>query len=233
MKQRYSTRRRRLAKRKVNRFALARAGYRIRSRTLPRAVFPSKKLVRLKYTENITINPGAAGAIAYHQFSCNGMYDPNRTGVGHQPIGFDQWMSWYDHYHVIGSKITVYTRSVDTTTDTIVGIYKSDTNSFSPTTAEHACELPGAVYKHLPRTGTGDATSIKVRSKYSPRKDQSSSKVLSDDQLRGDANNDPTEQHYFTIFAAAPYSADPTTISVWVHIEYLAVFTEPKAPVQS
>ena len=33
--------------------------------------------------------------------------DPNHTGVGHQPLYFDQLMTIYNHYIVIGAKITV------------------------------------------------------------------------------------------------------------------------------
>jgi hypothetical protein len=32
----------------------------------------------------------------------NSLFDPNRTGTGHQPIGFDQWMAFYNRYRVTG-----------------------------------------------------------------------------------------------------------------------------------
>ena len=37
---------------------------------------------------------------------------PNHTGVGHQPLYFDQLMTIYNHYIVIGAKITVKFYSV-------------------------------------------------------------------------------------------------------------------------
>ena len=65
----------------------------------------SKVKTKLRYVEYFTLNPAAAGLPATHVFSANGLYDPNITGVGHQPRGFDQLMALYDHYYVSRSKI--------------------------------------------------------------------------------------------------------------------------------
>ena len=42
-----------------------------------------------------------------NQFVANGAFDPNLTGVGHQPRGFDQFMAGYETFTVTGSKISV------------------------------------------------------------------------------------------------------------------------------
>lgn len=41
-------------------------------------------------------------------FRGNGMFDPDRTGVGHQPYGFDQLAALYKYYNVSGSSIRVW-----------------------------------------------------------------------------------------------------------------------------
>lgn len=35
------------------------------------------------------------------------MFDPDITGVGHQPLGFDQWSAFYNKYTVYGSKCQI------------------------------------------------------------------------------------------------------------------------------
>ena len=70
------------------------------------SLLKDKMKVTFRYASRIIINPAAAGN-GVHVFSANGMYDPDLTGVGHQPRGFDEVMPLYDHYTVIGSKCTV------------------------------------------------------------------------------------------------------------------------------
>lgn len=74
---------------------------------------PTKYTTKLVYSEEIAINAGA-GTTGQYVFSMNGMWDPDISGVGHQPRGFDQLLAMYDHFVVIGSKITV---TVDNSTN--------------------------------------------------------------------------------------------------------------------
>lgn len=41
------------------------------------------------------------------QMNLNSLFDPDRSGVGHQPYCFDQWASFYNRYRVYGCKYTV------------------------------------------------------------------------------------------------------------------------------
>ena len=46
-------------------------------------------------------------AIGQHLFRGNSIFDPDQTGTGHQPLGYDQWTAFYDKYLVLGSQISV------------------------------------------------------------------------------------------------------------------------------
>jgi hypothetical protein len=50
--------------------------------------------------------PGNGNAATYF-FSANGMFDPDITGTGHQPMGFDQMMTFYEQATVVKSTCTV------------------------------------------------------------------------------------------------------------------------------
>lgn len=226
----YRNARRKRTAARAARYALARRPRRYR---LPRAVNPTKsKLVRLKYCELINLNPGV-GTLAYHNFSCNGAYDPNVTGVGHQPLGFDQYMTFYDHYTVIGSKITIRGQADDTAYEMLVGIFVNDDVNFLPTTGQHACELPGSRYTLVSEKDNGENTSWTITARYSARKNDSSRAPLSNPELKGSAGGNPTEQTYYTIWVAPVGSADLAAVNIWVHIEYLIIFHEPKDLAQS
>lgn len=68
---------------------------------------PTTKKLRLRYTDvaNLNCTLGVAG-ITY--WACNNLFDPRVAIGGHQPMGYDQYMSsYYSYATVLGSKITV------------------------------------------------------------------------------------------------------------------------------
>lgn len=208
--------------------AISRRRYRRRYAIPQRAVTPKTKLAKLKYTQLVTLNPGP-GAIANHLFCCNGAYDPDVTGTGHQPLGFDQYMVWYDHYTVIGAKITVTGVNEDTVNEMIVGLHKNDDTATLPTTTSHACELPSVHYKVVRPRGAGSGDGFKLVGKWGIKADSDFvGHNVGSNELRGTASSNPSERKYFNIFAGPIGSADLPSTNVWVHIEYLVVFSEPK-----
>lgn len=60
---------------------------------------PDRMLLKLPYYEALkqTGNPAA-----YYDWNLNSIYDPNRSGVGHQPLGYDQYKLLYNRYRVYG-----------------------------------------------------------------------------------------------------------------------------------
>jgi hypothetical protein len=46
-------------------------------------------------------------------FRVNGLYDPDQTGTGAQPVYFDQWMALYNRYRVLGMWIDAKFSNVD------------------------------------------------------------------------------------------------------------------------
>ncbi len=65
------------------------------------------QLVKFKYYQTVSIN-APLGAMGWHTFNANGLYDPDFTGTGHQPLGFDEWMKFYAHYTVMSAKVTCW-----------------------------------------------------------------------------------------------------------------------------
>ena len=96
-----------------------------------RKIIPDRTLIKMRYVSDIVLNP-AAGSTASYVYSCNGMYDPDITSTGHQPMGFDQWMAFYQHYTVLGSKLSCSFASSNadlTTGAAIVGVAQRATST--------------------------------------------------------------------------------------------------------
>lgn len=62
--------------------------------------------VTMKYAEHFSHSSGVTG-YGENVFRAGSLFDPNLTGVGHQPLGHDEWSNIYQRYRVLGSKIEV------------------------------------------------------------------------------------------------------------------------------
>ncbi len=225
--------------RKRGRRARSAPSYRRRRRKkhrkkLPYELIPKKAIRRLRYHTQVNINPGA-GVAGYHIFSANGMFDPDITGVGHQPMGFDQMMVMYDHYHVIGAKCVArfYNTDAASATPAWVGISCTDDALLSSSSVEKLVESGKTTKKFLMKPATGGANYQTVTKKCSPPKYTSVSKPLSENNLSGSATANPVEQVYFAVWIGPVDSTDLGNYGLVVTIDYIAVFTEPKIMAQS
>lgn len=68
--------------------------------------FPGKARATLRYSEIVTLTP-SIGYPTSQLFRANSIFDPNLTGIGHQPMGHDTYATIYNHYRVISSIITM------------------------------------------------------------------------------------------------------------------------------
>lgn len=61
----------------------------------------------MKYSDRYTLTVPALGVPICHQLNLNSLYDPDRTGVGHQPYFRDQMVNFYDNYKVISCTVKI------------------------------------------------------------------------------------------------------------------------------
>jgi len=71
--------------------------------------FPARMTVTLPYILSGRVNPGIV-AFNDQVFRLNSVFDPDATGVGHQPRGFDQWSLVYNQYRVSRCDVNVLIR---------------------------------------------------------------------------------------------------------------------------
>lgn len=198
---------------------------------------PTKFTTKLRYAFTGTLNPNGITP-AVHVFRANSLYDPDQTGVGAQPRGFDQIIAFYDHYVVIHSKITVKfvnrdssgPATVGTNANFIVGVDLNDSSDTLNTINDYM-EHGYAKYSML--AGTSGTRDVVSSTKSFTNKFLGRSKPLSDSQLKGSSTSNPVEQGYYHIFANAVGNFDTGPMDIYVVIDYTAVFIEPKDLPQS
>lgn len=193
----------------------------------PTATLPLGKTFKFNtryFDRGFALNAGVTLA-ASHVFRANDLFDPDYTGIGHQPIGFDQMMQMYRNYTVIGSKITVTFRNSDATNPQMVGIMLKD----SPGTLTDVRQIvENGNVTHALCNPAGDDNSQRILTyKCSPAKFLGRPNILSEDELRGTASTSAPVGAYYHVWSYAPNGADPGNLDFHVQIEYTAVLTEP------
>ncbi len=186
------------------------------------------QIYKTRYADQgVVLNPGLGGIPSTYVFSANGLYDPDVTGIGHQPIGFDQLVGvMYDHYVVVGAKITATFTNLDSSNGQVVGIMLKD-NPTPESDARVMIENGNVKYKTISHAGSG-GSQVTVSAKINPNKFLGHSKPLSDDAVKGDASHNPSEQAYFHVFSFPQQNVDAGSVECFIRIDYTAMLIEPK-----
>lgn len=194
-------------------------------------LFPLRsRVMRMNYYEDVSVTTGAS-SVGTQVYSANGIYDPNITGTGHQPSGFDQMMLMYNHYTVLKSRITATVRNASTTYGAFVAI-SARAGTSGITVAERLVENGLITAKFVtpkPNDGFTQYLTESINLKAFSGPDD----LLDDHDYRGSNAANPAEQQYYHISAWNPDDATQVPLYVAILIEYDVVFTEPQDLVQS
>lgn len=204
--------------------ALSRSGF------TRQVVGPQGLIRKLRYADSITINPGAASAIAEYNFGANCAFDPDLNIGGHQPLGFDCYMTMYDHYKVLQSKITCTVVGNETSGPQFVfGIYLDDDQT-AVSDLNRIVENGNTSYAVIT---TGNANGPTQLVKSFNTKNFFANKSQSAELVGSDASN-PAERAIYKLFAQAlEPSVDVAQFRVFVVIDYTIMFSERKTTIQS
>jgi len=155
---------------------------------LGRGPIPDHAIVRLKYTQQFS----STGTSLDQIMNLNSLFDPDRTGTGHQPLGRDQYASFYSRYRVFRVFVKILA-GVDPGISGVPGkITLVADNSVVPyTDAPTAAEQKYASVHGV--AATGDITMI-MRNYYLPSINGSTrEQYTTDDRFQAAFGSNPTE----------------------------------------
>lgn len=111
--------------------------------------------VKMRYSDTITLSsPGLT--VGSRIYNGNSIFDPDQTGIGHQPLGRDEWAAFYNKYYVLGSSYRATFVSRSNIQQGQVAVYPKP-NSLVSTTMDNAREKPYSKYTILGRIDGGKA----------------------------------------------------------------------------
>jgi len=193
--------------------------------------FPQKLVCTHRYRDQITLT-STSGVMATYQFSCNGLYDPNITGGGHQPLYFDQLTPLYNHYQVVGAKMKL--RILPHTSNTVTSnfaCFVNDDTVFENTNIDGTAEQNGA--KCTPFGIPSGGNKPLTRTLYWSSKRKFGTAHLQNSRLQGSSSSNPTEQSFFSLCLQAFDQTNSVQAQILIEIDYIAVWSEIKDVDQS
>lgn len=202
----------------------------------PKSILGRSFKTWLRYCTWFTLNPSAS-AYDVHKFAANAVYDPDVSISGHQPMGFDQLMAFYNHWRVFKSKIHVANcpTSTSNSINQIIGVLLSDDGLgvSSASNLEGLMEdrrrspdllLAGNVSSLaiIPPTRCGIVHAFDHQMFFQ--------RPISADSFFGTNGANCSDLAYYEVFGIPPDggTTDAGTANVLVTIDYEVEFSEPK-----
>lgn len=211
---------------------------RIRSRSsrartstrIPRSLIPRTRTVYLRYGSNFSITPPIPSIAGYAEYTygANCLYDPNISGTGHQPLGFDQMMAFYSRYRVLSSKFSAWGQGTQNQ-DVFVGWSNSGVNTtMDVNLPSRTCELQNTAFQWIPALSSAGATSgviVNNSSRFRVSKNYVASRMSGDSKdtdYTGSATANPVTVHNMIFFIGV--SSTTGVIGTAQKVEMCATF---------
>lgn len=192
-----------------------------------RNIMGGRQFAVLRYTDRFALDAGSGGVPAVRVFWSNGVYDPDNAVGGHQPRGFDQLISVYDHAVVTKAVMKVYADNNADGTAIVVGVAHRD-NATTSVDFRDYLEWGPKKTMLLSESGAGPCAKTMSYTVTPP-------KFLGYDdpfesELKNSVAGNPAEGSFFHLFAYPTNDGDSLPINVVIEIEYHTWFIEHKLP---
>lgn len=178
-------------------------------------IVPDKYVTSLTYCY-IGQEAPAVTAQFDHQFNMNSIFDPDRSGAGHQPLGRDQLTALYNRYRVLSCRWVVDFMPEATPGPILCVTAPTNSQTAITSSSQTAVELPYSRYKLTNALSTATSTDVR-HVQISGFADLAKIYGVSKDALQGDdrysaqSGSDPTE---LAILHVAGFSVDGNAVVV-------------------
>lgn len=182
---------------------------------------------RIVNTLSNMIDPSVGSAWV---FRANSLFDPDQSGAGGQPLGFDQHMLFYYHYWCPKSVIRIRLENTDNMQGKTVTLRlnrQAAINHNLCTEIEHGCKKV-----MVGNYGSGDANKT-ISLSYNQGRFYG--KRNRDNIFRGSDASNPTEEAFYIVGVVDTDTASTTTgpVQLYVEIDYYVQFYERRSIIPS
>lgn len=191
--------------------------------------FPARFITKMKYAEQLNVVGGIGAAFTSYRFNLNSIYDPNRTGFGHQPYGRDEANAIYNRYRVISCSYTISSFNSGSSGDgySIIAALPSNQEVVLSGGLAQAQETPRC--KFITQAPNATLKVLKGTVYMPSLTGLTKAQYMADDRYQAQMDADPNETLILNIFTGAITGASETnTAKLSVVLEYTVELFDPK-----
>ncbi len=184
-------------------------------------VAPDAMVLKLRYPQILTVS---TGVLFFNSFRGNGPFDPDSTGGGQQPGGFDQWASLYSRYRVTSCSIELQIVN-ESPTVTCVTLFPTLTNA-TPSNYQNATVIP---YKRqVLVAGSGGRNTSYIKSYMSTAKitGLTEAAILAEDDFQSPTGTLPLQEWFWGIFVNQLDATTALDLLMTVNLTYYIRFED-------
>lgn len=162
--------------------------------------FAQRYITKMKYAEVRVVTGPALGGLTQYNFRLNSIFDPNLSGFGHQPYGYDQLADLYNRYRVFRVDYAISALNTDGSTNysVVAALPANEAVTVSGGVSElmenprakYITQAPNAALKVL--KGSVSLPSLVGRTK---------AQYLADDRYQSEFSTNPNESAVLNIIA--------------------------------
>lgn len=185
----------------------------------------------LRYVTNITLD-SAAGIPDFYTFNANSIFDPDRTGGGHRPLGTSEWHKFYEYATVTGCRIRCVAANGVGATEaaTMFGYLFRDLNAGLPIGVDTLREQPNSAVAYLAINQGMTSNSIAGKLDIAQFVGKTRAQIVGVDEYSTKVGSQATLQAHAVVcdlWCSALDLASDASLEVAVHLEYDVTFSGP------
>lgn len=188
---------------------------------------PQRFITKMKYSEQV--NTDANGQ---YRFNLNSIYDPNSTGTGHQPYGYDTLSTLYNRYRVIscGWRIQVNWQANQNAQPVLVGAIPANESLTFLSLAELR-ENPRA--KYINQNYGAETIALTGKSYIPSLVGRNKAQYMADDRYQALMTASPNELAILNVVTGPNGLDSPASATIQIVLEYTVEFFDIKHLAQS
>lgn len=189
---------------------------------------PARYICKMKYSSFVRTD--LAGQ---YLMNLNSVYDPDRSGLGHQPYGFDTLSTLYNRYRVIacGWVIQRAAGTAEASAPTLVGCMPSNDPGINFSNFDYLRENPRA--KWVLQNPGAQVNTLRGKSYIPSLVGRTRAQYMADDSYQANVLSNPTENAILYIQTNSAVTQEPVIADVSVILEYTVEFYDQKHLLQS